>query len=151
VKVNVMSSRKVVINDCFGGFPLSPEAVLRYGEIIGKDIYIYKSLRFNGVSSGERGFQKIALEEAESGILVMYTLRDHGGRFDLPDDQAEWFDDREIERDDPALVRVVEEMGGKANGMCADLEVVEIPGDVEWEIDEYDGLEHVAEAHRTWG
>jgi hypothetical protein len=28
--------------------------------------------------------------------------------------------------------------------------VVEIPDGVEWEIAEYDGLEWVAEKHRTW-
>jgi len=27
---------------------------------------------------------------------------------------------------------------------------VEIPDDVKWHIHEYDGLEHVAEDHRTW-
>ena len=30
------------------------------------------------------------------------------------------------------------------------LGTVEIPADVEWEIGEYDGLEWVAEKHRTW-
>jgi hypothetical protein len=28
--------------------------------------------------------------------------------------------------------------------------VIEIPDDVEWEVEEYDGLEWVAEKHRTW-
>jgi len=30
------------------------------------------------------------------------------------------------------------------------LAIVEIPDDVEYTIEEYDGNEHVAEAHRTW-
>lgn len=33
----------------------------------------------------------------------------------------------------------------------ADLKIVEIPPDVDWEINEYDGVEWVAETHRTWG
>lgn len=53
-------------------------------------------------------------------------------------------------RNHPLLVRVVEELGAKANGRFAKLKVVEIPDDVEWEIAEYDGNEHVAEKHRTW-
>lgn len=57
---------------------------------------------------------------------------------------------REIARHDPALVQVVEEMGGKADGNHAKLKVVEIPDDVEYIIEEYDGLEHIAEVHRTW-
>jgi hypothetical protein len=57
---------------------------------------------------------------------------------------------REIERNDPVLVQVVEEMGDKANGRYAKLAVVEIPDDVDYTVEEYDGMEHIAEAHRTW-
>jgi hypothetical protein len=51
----------------------------------------------------------------------------------------------------PHLVRVVEEMGRKADGPFAELAVVEVPDEVQWEIAEYDGKEWVAEAHRRWG
>ena len=54
------------------------------------------------------------------------------------------------DRSNPALVECVEAIGDKANGYCAALKVVEIPDDVELEITEYDGLEHVAERHRKW-
>ena len=60
------------------------------------------------------------------------------------------FYNRDIPRDDPALVRVVKEMGAVADGRCAALKIVDIPDDVEWQIEEYDGLEWVAEKHRTW-
>ena len=60
------------------------------------------------------------------------------------------FCDREIARDDPVLVQVVKELGERANGKYSDLRVVEIPGDVNWVIEEYDGAEWVAEVHRTW-
>ena len=56
----------------------------------------------------------------------------------------------EVSRNDPALIQVIEEIGDKANGQCADLKIVEIPDGVDWEIAEYDGMEHVAEKHRTW-
>lgn len=55
------------------------------------------------------------------------------------------------DRSNPALVKCVEALGDKASGCFAELKVVEIPDDVEWEIDEYDGVEWVAEKHRTWG
>lgn len=61
-----------------------------------------------------------------------------------------YFDHRAIPRDDPHLVRVVETLKDKANGKHATLRIVEIPEDVEWEIEEYDGTEWVAEKHRTW-
>lgn len=58
--------------------------------------------------------------------------------------------DWEIPRDDPALVRVVEELKERAGERYSDLKVVEIPDGVEWELCEYDGIEWVAEKHRTW-
>lgn len=53
-------------------------------------------------------------------------------------------------RTDSGLVACVETLGEKADGRCAELKVVEIPDDVDWEIDEYDGLETVHEVHRVW-
>jgi hypothetical protein len=55
-----------------------------------------------------------------------------------------------IPRCHPILIFLVEAFGKVANGDCAKLKVVEIPSEVEWEIDEYDGTEHIAEVHRTW-
>lgn len=53
-------------------------------------------------------------------------------------------------RNDALLVKVVETLGEKASGEVTDLKVVEIPDEVEWIIEEYDGNEWVAEVHRTW-
>ena len=53
-------------------------------------------------------------------------------------------------RDDPDLITVVEELGPEADGSHADLKIVEIPDDVKWVIDEYDGWESVEEEHRSW-
>jgi hypothetical protein len=61
-----------------------------------------------------------------------------------------YFSAFDIERDDPALVQVVEELGEEANGAYAELKIVEIPYDIDWQIKEYDGKEHIAEEHRTW-
>lgn len=60
---------------------------------------------------------------------------------------SEWPD---IARNDPKLVECVEKLGEEANGTYAELKVVEIPDDVNWEIGEYDGLEWVEEVHRKW-
>lgn len=85
----------------------------------------------------------------------------HGG-FSLSDEGILWyaalkgiepskdFYSREIPRDDPELVQTVHELGRKADGAYAELKIVEIPDDVEWQIEEYDGREWVAEKHRTW-
>ena len=53
-------------------------------------------------------------------------------------------------RVDKDLIEVIESLGNKADGFCANLKVVEIPDGIDWEIDEYDGLEKINEAHRSW-
>jgi len=56
----------------------------------------------------------------------------------------------ESERCDPLLIQVIEKMGKQAGGPCSNLRIVEVPDDVQWEISDYDGFEHIAERHRTW-
>lgn len=65
----------------------------------------------------------------------------------ITDDDFYYFD---VERNDPVLVEVVEKLGEDANDDYSKLKIVEIPDDVQWQIVEYDGWEHVAEKHRTW-
>lgn len=56
----------------------------------------------------------------------------------------------DIPRDSLELVLCVEALGELANGPHTDLKIVEIPDNVEWKIEEYDGVEWIAEVHRTW-
>jgi len=58
--------------------------------------------------------------------------------------------DFNLSRHDPKLVECVEKLGASANGTYAELKVIEIPDDVDYIIEEYDGIEHVAERHRVW-
>lgn len=64
--------------------------------------------------------------------------------------EAEIFEPTDIPRNDPNLVTVVEQLGSDASGENANLKVVEIPDDVMWAIEDYDGAEYVSEQHRTW-
>ena len=70
----------------------------------------------------------------------------------IPYDEYGFYDEtgENIKRDDPRLIKAVEKLKDKANGMSAELKVVKIPDDVEWEIDQYDGLEKIDEKHRSW-
>ena len=65
-----------------------------------------------------------------------------------------WFLVTDVSRDDPILVQIVENMGVQAaSGGFSKLAIVEIPDDVPadgWIIQDYDGVEWVAEKHRTW-
>jgi hypothetical protein len=60
------------------------------------------------------------------------------------------FYSRNIPRDDEHLIAVVELMGEEANNRFSELKIVEVPDDVNWCIEEYDGREWVAERHRIW-
>lgn len=54
------------------------------------------------------------------------------------------------DRTNPKLVECVETLGEDANGAAGELEVVEIPDGVDYEISEYDGVETIHERHRSW-
>lgn len=56
-----------------------------------------------------------------------------------------------IDRSDPVLVHIVQELGPKASGPWCHLTVIEVPDGVDWIICSHDGKEWVAERHRTWG
>lgn len=48
-----------------------------------------------------------------------------------------------IERADPLLVQVVEELGDRANTRFSDLRITDLPAGTKYRIDEYDGNESV--------
>jgi len=144
---------KIVINADHGGFGLSEKAIVRYNELKGRDLWIIYDERF-----GWPTYSFVPAEERIDGgdKSVMMPKEWHKMTDDEKDHwnktyREQTFCDRELARDDPTLIQVIEELGEFADGRHARLKIVEIPDDVEWQIDEYDGLEWVAEQHRTWG
>jgi len=113
--------QKIVINQCYGGFSLSDEAMRLYGKLAGLTL---------------------VAETDKYGYTNFY-------RDSVSDDN--FICERNILRDDPLLVQVVEQLGKAASGRYAKLRVVEIPDGVQWHLKEYDGTEWIAENHRTWG
>ena len=116
---------KVVINVCNGGFGLSDSAFEKFLD--------RKGVAWEKQHRGDYGWHE-------------YYHAGHLG------DNEHYLYSRTMteDRSDLDLLSVVEEMGDLANGEYSELKVVEIPDDVEWEVEEYDGLEWVAEKHRTW-
>ena len=92
--------------------------------------------------------QKIVINNCHGGFgLSEKALELYKERMDIKDTN---FWDRSIPRDCETLVQIVQELGKKADGDFSELGIVEVPEEVEWQIDEYDGQEWVAEKHRTW-
>lgn len=104
---------KVVINAQYGGFSLSTEAKREY-------------LRRAGLTWTET--------ETEWSRLTgpLFEVAGHPG----------WYD-RDLNRTDPILIAVVEEMGEAANGTHAALEVRTLPKGTKYRIGEYDGYEAI--------
>lgn len=113
---------KIVINKKHGGFHLSKEAILLYGE--------------------KKGLNIIAEEDKVIKGLNHYFLNEEKEESSF----AEW----EIERNDPVLIEVVEQLGDLANSRYAKLKIVEVPDDVKWYIHDYYGVEEVHECHRIF-
>lgn len=83
----------------------------------------------------ERG-NKLAIEELKEGNNGFGIYG-----YDFSNDEM---------RNNEDLIHVVEFLGDDVNSNYSKLKIVEIPDDVEWTIEEYDGNEWVAEKHRTW-
>lgn len=92
---------------------------------------------------------KIVINTCYGGFGLSEAAHKKLTEYGLPvNTRDSWFHDR---RDHPLLVRVVEELGSKtASGEYGALKVVEIPDGTDWQIQEYDGSEHIAEKHQTW-
>ena len=137
---------KVVINTCYGGFELSAMAIKRIMELQGRECYFfsheYKDSSFNPTYSPIN-------PERHTGYFDV---------FDIPNPNQPTEDGKdhyiclefELERNDSLLIQAVEELGEKANGSCAKLKIIEIPDDLDYYIDDYDGMETIHEKHESY-
>ena len=138
---------KIVINTCFGGFNLSRKAVKRMAELQGRECFIfindYKNKRF--IFDDDKTIFWVAFDIPNpnkvlyNNKIINNTLYKKHCISNKPDT-----------RTDLLLIQVVEELGKEANGSYSELKVIEIPDGIEYEIEEYDGNEYIAEKHRTW-
>jgi len=116
---------KIVFNSCFGGASLSDKAVERYAEI--KGITLFKSdeefLTSHYYRCSEDVYDTLSDLEKNNFYFSGYHIL--------------------INRTDPVLIQVIEELGKEANGNSADLQIDELPAGTQYHIHEYDGSETV--------
>ena len=132
--------REVVINDCYGGFSLSPLATLKLAKLKGKDCYFFNYYNF-------RTYTPLTLEQAEKDVSWFAYSVPNPKDYNTEEIYLPY---EEIKRDDVDLIKVIKELGKKADGRFASLKIVKIPDNINYVIEEYDGMEHIAESHRTW-
>ena len=140
---------RIAVNKCYGGFSISAEALV---ELVKMKSDVIESMSLKDYTGDQStmdeykahhtyaSFKKIGGFEAEEyGVLhkdnMVYFLKDKH------DNETRTHKD---------LIYVIEKMGEKSWGRCSQLDIVEIPDNVNWEIDEYDGMESVDEVHRSW-
>ena len=116
-----MKTRKILINTDYSSFGLSDKAV---------ELYLNKK----GI--------KFTTEKKSSAFsdrrFIFYVNK-------------EYFSEHDLKRDDLVLIETVEELGLKEAADCfSSLKIVEIPYEIEWTLQNYDGNEWIAEKHRTW-
>jgi len=140
--------QEIAINKCHGGFSLSIEATKAYW--LKKDIKCYAWI---DDSTAERYLVKNLDEllklKKQSPYVHFTTVPKE--EFEIKDNKrGQHLSTSSIERSDKDLIEVIKLFGKKANGTYADLNIIEIPDNVKYVIEEYDGAEWIAEKHKTW-
>ena len=152
---------KVVVNKCYGGFGLSVKALMKLIEMksdiiekttvqhyyCGSDDYKKRNAPCYNPNWKEK-FEKDSKDKKSDVGNGFYTF---GWGETLTDDKFIYdIDIYRLDRSNKDLITVIEDMGEEVNGNHAELKVIEIPDGVEYEIDEYDGIESIHEVHRSW-
>lgn len=143
---------KVAINAKHGGFTLSADGLKRYIELGGTHVSTYENEGWPGSPELQNMHNEAMAHLIDVGDG--FSKVKNPGLFHEPqlykDGVIYGYDGGDEYRNEPALIQTIEEMGGAAGTRLSDLKIVEIPDGVEFQIEEYDGLEWVAEKHRVW-
>lgn len=138
---------KVLLNKCFGGFEVSEEGYMLYAKKKGIKLYPYDRVGITRLKKAG------TLTDSDHAIgFREFLTKDYGDEVNAGD--VDWEHDclylREEHREDPILIKVVEELGSAASGRYGKLRVVEIPDALNYVIDDYDGIETLHEDVPTW-
>lgn len=125
--IDQKNNMKIIINECYGGYGLSKKC-------------LFWLIENKGWTVTE--FTKEGSYKDPSAKIIKSNW--------CGEDQWHLMDQRSS-RTDPDVIEAVETLGVEtSSGRCSELKIVTIPDDVNWDIEEYDGMETVAEVRRKW-
>lgn len=138
--------KKVILNKCFGGFDVSPKAYQLYAIYKGYS-HLYKYLLNNGTYK--------LVDLFDEHFVCFYVTKYFGKEISKNDISKEDWEKHILylndnNGEDDILIKVVEELGDEASGRFGQLVVVQIPDDLDYVIDNYDGIETLHARVETW-
>lgn len=123
---------KIIINKCFGGFRLSEEAYE----------WLIKNKNWEVTSFYKDGYKNPKAQLVRNPDYKPGSTINHKYYSVLDEDRL---------RVNPHVIECLEKLGSeKASSPLSKLKIIEIPDNIEWVIDEYDGVESVSEKHEVW-
>ena len=136
--------KKVILNKCFGGFGLSKEAYELYAKKKGISVFHYTQENL------KKEIYTYATDDNRT--FDFYFTKDFGDNVYISDEDFKKYFLKLDEkfREDKTLIEVVEELGEKANAFYSNLKIVEIPDDLDYVIDNYDGIETLHQKVQEW-
>jgi len=145
--------KKVILNKCFGGFDVSPKAYQLYAIYKGYSC-LYK-YQFTSTYTYFQNKIVYKLVDLFDECLGCYVTKYFGKEISETEASKEDWEKHILylgadNREDDILIKVVEELGDEASGRFGELIVVEIPDDLDYIIDNYDGIETLHARVETW-
>lgn len=148
--------KKVILNKCYGGFNPSSTAYLKYAEKKNIELfkYNYEVIVNNKSSLGDdiKLFKSSSTNHQRGNMWTLWLTKDFGDSVtvswsDIVSYSLKLNDDM---REDATFIEVVEELKDEASDCASHLVVVEIPDDLDYVIDDYDGYEKLHQRVQEW-
>ncbi len=141
---------KIAINTCYGGFGLSPKALIHLIKQKSKLIKEYTIEEYGSALSND-DLQFVSDDFYVDWIGTIFNKEEN--KVYTLESQYD-FGDEMLFRSHPDLIEVIELYGDESFGKFANLKIIEIDeiGITldKFEICEYDGAEHIREKGRVW-
>ncbi len=140
---------EIAVNKCFGGFSPSMRAYREYLKLKGKKSFFYKQTKFDFKDEKEEHTRIDNIDKKESGLFSCYS-KDFGKKTNKLDGRYFVYLRDDKLRIDKDFIKVVKKLKKKVNTSVSDIKIIKIPDGIDWEIDNYGGVESIHKEHRSW-